>query len=71
MYEVDTPEEMQRLFDELSRGGEPMGTDYPGELDRLPDGSTVGLRDSSRSGGPTIDITRPGEPPAKIHLPKS
>lgn len=69
VYQVDTPEQLQGLFDQLSEGGQPVENNYPGELVRLPDGSTVGLRDASKSGGPTIDIAQPGQPPVKIHLP--
>jgi hypothetical protein len=69
VYEVDTPEELRELFGRLSEGGEPLGNNYPGDFVRLPDGSTVGLRGASKSGGPAIDITRPGHPPTKIHLP--
>jgi hypothetical protein len=69
VYEVDTPDELKTLFTKWSQGGEPVHNSYPGELVRLPDGSTVGLRGTSRSGGPTIDLTRPGRPPVKVHLP--
>jgi hypothetical protein len=69
LYEVDTPEQLQQLLDQLSQGGEPVENNYPGDLVRLPDGSTVGLRDASKSGGPAIDITQAGQAPVKIHLP--
>lgn len=57
VYVVDSPEEMQNLYAELSRGGvadTPPG--YDGEMVRLPDGTRVGLRNTSQTGGPTIDI---------------
>jgi RHS repeat-associated protein len=70
IYEVDSPEELQTLYDELSRGGEPATPlGYDGEMVKLPNGTRVGLRNTSSSGGPTIDISRPGQPVVKVHLP--
>lgn len=37
VYEVDTPEQLQELFHQLSQGGQPVENNYPGELVRLPD----------------------------------
>jgi RHS repeat-associated protein len=70
VYQVDTPEELQTLYDKLSRGGEPdTPPKYKGEMVKFPDGTTVGLRNDSTSGGPTVDINRPGQDEVKIHLP--
>jgi RHS repeat-associated protein len=70
VYEVDTPEELQAIYDKYSRGGEPATSPkYKGEMVKLPDGTRIGLRTDSTSGGPTIDIKQPGKPEAKIHLP--
>jgi RHS repeat-associated protein len=70
IYEVDSAEELQALYDELSRGGEPATPEgYNGEMVKLPDGTRVGLRNTSGSGGPTIDIHQPGQPVVKVHLP--
>ncbi len=69
IYEVGSSEELQTLYDELSTGGEPATpTGYDGEMVKLPDGTRVGLRNTSSSGGPTIDINRPGQLVVKIHL---
>jgi len=70
IYEVDNEEELQALYNELSRGGKPATpTGYDGEMVKLSDGTRVGLRNTSSSGGQTIDINRPGQSPVKIHLP--
>jgi RHS repeat-associated protein len=56
VYEVDSPEELQQIYDELSRGGKPTDSSYPGQEVELPDGTRVGIRETSKSGGPAIDI---------------
>jgi len=67
---VETPEELEVVWERLSSGGRPVESGYPGELVTLPDGTRVGLRPESRSGGGTIDIWRPRETSAtKVHLP--
>ncbi|ATB32459.1 hypothetical protein MEBOL_005939 [Melittangium boletus DSM 14713] len=51
----------EKLFAQLSGSGTRVtGTSYPGQLVRLPNGGTVGLRPSSTSGPPTIDVTVQG-----------
>jgi hypothetical protein len=68
--EVDTPEEVQEIYDRLSEGGEPIeGSSYPGDVVQQPDGTRVGIRPDSRSGGPTVDIRLPGGQVIKVHLP--
>jgi hypothetical protein len=69
-YRVDTPEDLQAIYDKLSRGGEPATpATYDGKMVKLPDGTTVGLRNDSTSGGPTVDIKQPDGTNVKIHLP--
>jgi len=48
----------ERLFDELSVGGEPYQptNQYPGKLIKFPDGSFVGYRPAAGGKPPTIDI---------------
>ena len=65
---VGSAGELDDLFAQLSRGGEVVENSYPGKLVRLPDGTTVGLRGASKSGGPTIDIVKPGRAPTKVHV---
>jgi len=73
VYQVNTPEEMTNLFSELSRGGRNVTPPrYKGTMVELPDGTLVGMREASKSGGPTIDVF-PLEGsklrPLKVHLP--
>ena len=67
--EVDTPAEMDRVWAELSAGGKPIDSRFPGTHLELPDGTRVGYRSSSRSGGPTIEITTTSRTVIKVHLP--
>ncbi|WP_175584483.1 hypothetical protein [Nocardia cyriacigeorgica] len=69
--QVDTESEMRQLYDDLTRNGEPMDLgSYPGRGARLPDGTEIRIRDSSTSGGATIDIKYPHRTkPVKVHLP--
>ena len=67
--EVDSVEELHAVFDELSAGGTPVHSGYPGKLVELADGTRVGLRGTSRSGGETIDVFKPDGSYRKVHLP--
>ncbi|HEX6677552.1 MAG TPA: hypothetical protein VF486_21320 [Actinomycetes bacterium] len=67
--EVDTAGELHAVFDELSAGGTPVHSGYPGKLVELADGTRVGLRGTSRSGGETIDVFKPDGSYRKVHLP--
>ncbi len=73
VYQVNTPEEMTKLFNELSKGGKNVTPPtYKGTMVELPDGTLVGMRTASNSGGPTIDV-KPLKGSAqkllKVHLP--
>jgi hypothetical protein len=59
------------LYKDLSREGTPSSLpNYKGEVKQLPDGTKIGLREESTSGGRTIDIYYPGKTkPVKVHLP--
>jgi len=66
---VDSADELVDVFGRLSRGGKSVeGTSYPGRMVELPDGTRVGIRPGSTSGGPTIDIYFPGGGQRKIHV---
>jgi len=67
---VKSAEELKDLFGRLSAGGEPIqGTTYPGgQFVKLPDGTSIGLRESSKSGGPAIDIRLPNSTRYKVHI---
>jgi hypothetical protein len=66
---VDSADELEGVFGRLSAGGKPLeGTTYPGRLMQLPDSTRVGIRPTSSSGGPTIDIHPPSGPGWKVHV---
>ena len=67
--EVDTPEQLQEVWDKLSVDGEPAQSGYPGQYEQLPDGTRIGFRPASKSGGETIDIFKPDGSHIKVHLP--
>ncbi len=67
VYTVDGPEELQQIYDELSSGGKPTGSSYSGQEVELSNGTRVGIRETSKSGGPTIDINQGGTQ-YKIHV---
>jgi hypothetical protein len=70
--EVDSPQEVRGIYEEITTGSEPVEDvgSYKGEKRRLPDGTEIGVRDESKSGGVTIDITSPKGTRVKVHLPK-
>ena len=67
--EVDTDAELNQVFDDLSQGGAQISSTYPGKMVNLPDGTRVGLRAASRSGGATIDVFKSDGTYIKVHLP--
>lgn len=68
--QMQTDREIRQLYDDLTKSGEPIevGT-YPGRGSRLADGTQVRIRDTSESGGVTVEIYYPGRKPVKVHLP--
>ncbi len=67
VYVVDSPEELQQIYDELSSGGKPTGSSYPGQEVELSNGTRVGIRETSRTGGPTVDVNT-GSARYKVHV---
>jgi hypothetical protein len=67
--EVDTPEQLRSVWDELASRGTPVASPYPGELEQLPDGTRIGYRAASKSGGATIDVFKADGTHIKVHLP--
>lgn len=67
---VASEAELDELWARLSEGGSPVtGSTYRGREVLLPDGTRIGIRPDSTSGGPTIDINRPGSGnPIKVHV---
>jgi hypothetical protein len=62
-------EELRSVYDELATGGRPVDAqDYPGKWVERPDGTGIGIREGSQSGGATIDIRRPDGSIGKVHI---
>jgi|GEM_PF-841583 len=60
---------LQSTFADLTSGGTPATwRNYSGQVIEMPDGTQIGLRSTSSSGGSTIDIRIPGQDPLKIHV---
>jgi hypothetical protein len=60
---------LDEVFGEMTKGGKPVPkSTYPGPFIELPDGTTVGKRPGSKSGGPTIDMTFPDGTERGIHV---
>lgn len=66
---VGNDAELQSAYDDMARGGEVIRRPgYRGEWVRQPDGTEIGLRESSKSGGRTIDVRNPDGSTAKVHI---
>ncbi len=66
---VDSSEELGKLYEQLSAGGKALPPNtYPGARVELPDGTRVGLRSTSDSGGATIDVEPPSGRVRKVHI---
>jgi hypothetical protein len=66
---VNSEAELNNIFAELSKDGTPVVSSYPGRMVQLPNGIRIGIRQTSTSGGPTVDIIPPGgKGGIKIHL---
>ena len=68
--EVPDDESVRDLFEQLAEDGTPVEQEnYPGTVIRAPDGTMLRLRETSKSGGPTIDATLPDNTIWKVHRP--
>lgn len=69
--QLETDEEIRQLYEDLTVNGKPVDVgSYPGRASELSDGTMVRIRDTSTSGGVTLDITYPNGRQVKVHLPK-
>ncbi|WP_188543632.1 hypothetical protein [Rhodococcoides trifolii] len=68
--QVGTDQDVKDLYETLAREGRSMDANrYPGVGVELPDGTQVRMRDSSTSGGATLDIKFPdGSKVVKVHV---
>jgi hypothetical protein len=65
---VPTAEDVRAIYDELSEGGTPIERDgYDGKAVSFPDGTEVGLRESSRTNDVTVDVQPPDGRRMRIH----
>ena len=64
---VGSEAELEGLFGRLSAGGKPVASPV-GTMVELPDGTTVALRGSSKSGGRAIDIISPNGARRRVHV---
>jgi hypothetical protein len=68
-YLADTTGELADTYHRLARAGTPViSRTYDGQLVELSDHTRVGLRNTSLSGGPALDIHRLGRPRIVIHI---
>lgn len=66
---VSDEKSLNDLYNELTEGAEILDSGkYPGELRKLADGTTIGKRAGSKSGGATIDIKLPDGSTLKVHI---
>jgi hypothetical protein len=66
---VGSESELRVLYNKWSQGGTDITPNgYNGSMVRLPDGTIVGWRNASKSGGATIDIQLPGGSVQKVHI---
>ncbi|NTW42188.1 MAG: hypothetical protein HGA44_20305, partial [Cellulomonadaceae bacterium] len=66
---AESPAQVEELFDHFSEGGAPtVMARHQGTAVRLPDGTTVAMRDTSKSGGLTIDVEFTIGASRRVHL---
>lgn len=64
-----TESELQALIDKITESGtETSWRHYKGTAYRLEDGTEIGVRDTSKSGGRTLDINYPDATTVKVHI---
>ena len=62
---------VRELYEELAEGGSPVSwAGYDGSSVRLSDGTEIGLRGGSGSGGTTLDARLPNGEQWKVHIPR-
>jgi hypothetical protein len=66
---VDSTDELSSIFNKMTEGGKTIEwPKYKGNVVQLSDGTQVGLRTTSKSGGATIDIRFPNGSFKKVHV---
>lgn len=68
-FNVKSEAELKSLFSRLTQNSEQINASgYNGTMRILPDGTRVGLRGGSQTGGQTIDVFPRGGKPFKVHI---
>ena len=53
---METLAALLRLWNHISAGASRVAVEYDGIMKQLPDGTFIGLRNGSKTGGKTIDV---------------
>lgn len=67
-YNLGSESELNSLFQKITAGAESVSAKYDGTMRVLPDGTRIGLRNASTTGGKTIDVFPASGKPYKIHI---
>ena len=68
---LPTPAAIQALYGQLTENSVPgPPSTYPGQWRVLEDGTKIGLRQTSKFGGPTVEIWYPNGTKTDVHLPE-
>lgn len=68
-FNIKSESQLNSLWDKLSSGAKPVQANkYNGQMKQLTDGTRVGLRFESETGGKTIDVFPRNGTPYKIHI---
>jgi len=66
---VRSDSDLETRYQKLAKGGSDVTpATYPGTRTQLPDGTRIGLRETSSSGGRAIDIVYPNSRRARVHI---
>jgi RHS repeat-associated protein len=70
VYVVDSADDLGAIYSKLAAGGRPVTapSTYPGKEVILRDGTRVGIRGTSKTGGPAVDIKPPDQSKITIHV---
>jgi hypothetical protein len=67
-YNVKSASKLTEIFQRITVGAENTAAKYDGAMKILPDGTRIGLRNTSKTGGQTIDIFPAAGKPYKVHI---
>ncbi|RXZ36330.1 filamentous hemagglutinin N-terminal domain-containing protein [Oxalobacteraceae bacterium CAVE-383] len=67
-FNVKSEKELNSLFNKITAGSENVSVKYDGTMRVLPDGTKIGLRNTSNTGGQTIDIFPKHGKSYRVHI---